>query len=45
MDPLDAVDDNIKLVNTLLLKKAGESEEYEEWEATLVSCQVFLEAL
>ena len=24
MDPLDAVDDNIKLVNTLLLKKAGE---------------------
>ena len=41
MDPLDAVDDNIKLVNTLLLKKAGESEEYEGMGTTLVVASIF----
>ena len=36
MDPLDAVDDNIKL-----LKKAGESEEYEGMGTTLVVASIF----
>lgn len=40
-DPLDAVNNNIKLVNTLLLKKAGESEEYEGMGTTLVVASVF----
>ena len=38
---MDPVDDNIKLVNTLLLKKAGESEEYEGMGTTLVVASIF----
>ena len=44
-DPLDAVNNNIKLVNTLLLRKAGESEEYEGMGTTLVVASVFGDTL
>ena len=35
-DPLATIDNNIKLVNSLLLRKAGESEEYNGMGTTLV---------
>ena len=40
-DPLATIDNNIKLVNTLLLRKAGESEEYNGMGTTLVVASIF----
>ena len=39
-DPLATIDNNIKLVNTLLLRKAGESEEYNGMGTTLVVASI-----
>ena len=40
-DPLATIDNNIKLVNSLLLRKAGESEEYNGMGTTLVVASIF----